>query len=185
MTRPDLPLLMLDVDGPLNPWAAPECPPGYQTYLVTGLQVGDLHVWLNTGHGERLQRLPYHLVWATTWMHEANVVIGGRALGLPTLDVIEWTGMHLPDPDGLYWKTRQIAAWAGGRPFAWVDDEIGDADREWVAEHYDGPALLHWVDPRVGLVEADFVALEEWAGGLMEGPGGPMEGPDGLMEGRA
>ncbi|MEV6103397.1 HAD domain-containing protein [Streptomyces sp. NPDC051940] len=160
------PLLLLDVDGPLNPYAAPERPPGYSTYLVTGLDIGLLRVWLNPAHGERLLRLPYDLVWATTWMHEANSVVGERVLGLPVLPVIEWKAMHQEDPDGLYWKTRQIAEWAAGRPFAWVDDEISELDEEWIAESYDGEALLHWVDPRTGLTEADFAALEDWAAGL-------------------
>jgi hypothetical protein len=160
------PLLMLDVDGPLNPYAALEQPPGYRPYAVTGMDVGALRLWLNPAHGERLSRLPYELVWATTWMHQANEVIGGRVLGLPPLPVIQWTSMHHLDPDGLYWKTRQIAQWAAGRPFAWVDDEISGADEEWIAGHYGGDALLRWIDPRVGLVEEDFAALEEWADGV-------------------
>jgi hypothetical protein len=36
--------------------------------------------------------------------------------------------------------------WAAGRPFAWVDDEITDADRDWVSAHHGGRALLHRVE---------------------------------------
>ncbi|MFB9639444.1 hypothetical protein [Streptomyces spiralis] len=39
-------------------------------------------------------------------------------------------------------------------------------DRDYVAEHHDGPALLHWVSPRVGLLEQDFKALADWAATL-------------------
>jgi hypothetical protein len=63
---------------------------------------------------------------------------------------------------GLHWKTRSLAAYAGTCPFAWIDDEITDADRAWVAAHHQGPALLHRVDPRSGLTEADFNALNQW-----------------------
>jgi hypothetical protein len=52
--------------------------------------------------------------------------------------------------------------WAGGRPFAWVDDEITDADRDWVSAHHDGPALLHHVRPYRGLTGEDFTALDHW-----------------------
>jgi hypothetical protein len=63
---------------------------------------------------------------------------------------------------GLWWKTRTIVAWAAGRPFAWVDDEITDADREWVPVHHRGPALLRTVDASRGLTDPDFSALEAW-----------------------
>ena len=64
--------------------------------------------------------------------------------------------------EGLHWKTRGLVRWAAGRPFAWVDDEITDTDRAWVAAHHDGRALLHRVDPRRGLTDADFTALGAW-----------------------
>ncbi|WP_230466290.1 hypothetical protein [[Actinomadura] parvosata] len=53
-------------------------------------------------------------------------------------------------------------SWAGGRPFAWVDDEITDADREWVSAHHGGPALLHHVKSYRGLTGADFAILDHW-----------------------
>lgn len=37
---------------------------------------------------------------------------------------------------GLRWKTRTLVAWAGGRPFVRVDDEITDADRDWASAHH-------------------------------------------------
>jgi hypothetical protein len=43
-----------------------------------------------------------------------------------------------------------------------VDDEIGAADRAWVAVHHDGDALLHKVDPRRGLMTDDYSILDEW-----------------------
>ena len=44
----------------------------------------------------------------------------------------------------------------------WVDDEISDADRVWVAANHPGDALLHRVDLRVGLSDADFAVIERW-----------------------
>ncbi|GAA3957925.1 hypothetical protein Aau02nite_08250 [Amorphoplanes auranticolor] len=61
--------------------------------------------------------------------------------------------------DGRHWKTAGLVRWAAGRPFLWIDDEITDADRRWVAAHHPGRALLHRVDPRTGLTDADFAVL--------------------------
>jgi hypothetical protein len=43
-----------------------------------------------------------------------------------------------------------------------LDDEITDVDRRWVAAHHPGRALLHRVDPYVGLTDADVTAIRQW-----------------------
>ncbi|MFJ7909270.1 hypothetical protein [Kitasatospora sp. NPDC096204] len=63
----------------------------------------------------------------------------------------------------MFWKTPQIVDWVRGRPFAWVDDLITDADRAWVEAHHQGPALLHHVDPKAGLTADDFAHPAAWA----------------------
>ncbi|CAL9447787.1 hypothetical protein SUDANB96_02390 [Streptomyces sp. enrichment culture] len=105
------------------------------------------------------------LIWATTWMDEANEVIALR-IGLPNLPVLDWPDAAEPGPRGLHWKTRPLVARADGRPFIWVDDEIGAMDRQWVAAGHPGPALLHRVDPTRGLTDADFAALAGWLRGV-------------------
>jgi hypothetical protein len=172
------PLLLLDVDGPLNPFAArrfllPRLR-GYATHRVLpdgwvasraarGIRATPLRVRLNPQHGAVLLGLPFELVWATAWTHDANAMISPR-VGLPELPVIEWpvTTMEAAQ-DGIHWKTRHLVAWAAGRPFAWVDDGIQDSDRAWVGENHIGAALLHHVDPRIGLTEQDFTILRDWA----------------------
>ncbi|TDE46500.1 hypothetical protein E1295_23190 [Nonomuraea mesophila] len=62
----------------------------------------------------------------------------------------------------LCWKTRTLVTWAAGRPFAWVDDEITDADRNWVSTHHSGRALLHHVESFRGLGDEDFTVLDQW-----------------------
>ncbi|MCX4911400.1 HAD domain-containing protein [Streptomyces sp. NBC_00878] len=164
------PLLFLDVDGPLIPFgAAPgQYPDGYPTYGSDSPrpEVNPLLVRINPEHGPRLAALPCELVWATAWMAEANEVVA-PLLGLPELAVVSW-----PEPTdaeaerdarrGLHWKTRALVARAAGRSFVWVDDEITDTDRAWVSAHHRGHALLHRVDPRQGLTDADFAVLDEW-----------------------
>ncbi|MFJ6081809.1 hypothetical protein ACIQI8_10420 [Streptomyces sp. NPDC092369] len=158
------PLLFLDVDGPLNPYAAqPERrPEGYTTLRVT-FQSRRLRVWLNPAHGAALLALDYDLCWATTWMDTANRWIG-PVVGLPELPYVDFgESLFAHRPDGVHWKTEAILAYADGRPFAWVDDEQSPADDEFVAARHPAPALLHHVDPRIGLREPDFTALAAFA----------------------
>ncbi|MCX4664448.1 hypothetical protein [Streptomyces uncialis] len=178
---------------PLNPFAAKphRRPEGYGTHrLLTpswkaaesrrlaerglpGRAVRPLRVWLNPEHGPALAALPFDLVWATTWEEEANDFIA-PVLGLPPLPFVPWSSPRPEPADGVFWKTPEIAAWADGRAFAWVDDEITDADRTWVAAHHHGPALLRRIDPRSGLTADDFAALSDWATDLdLPGPPSP------------
>lgn len=176
------PALLVDVDGPLNPYAAKphRRPAGYRTHrLLTprweaaerrrradwGLPdrpAKPLRVWLNPSHGPALLALPFDLVWATTWEEEANAYLA-PLLGLPVLPFLSWPAPRPEPGGGVFWKTPRIVAWARGRAFAWVDDEITDADRAWVAAHHPGPAFLHRIDPQIGLTGDDFAVLEEWA----------------------
>ncbi|MET9461453.1 HAD domain-containing protein [Streptomyces canus] len=172
------PFLYLDVDGPLNPYAAKphRRPDGYTTHRMKpegwlaqhpGLppsRVRPLRVWLNPSHGQALLKLTdrYDLVWATTWRNEANTFIA-PVLGLPPLPFVDWPTTLTPGPNGTFWKTRHLVNHAEGRPFVWLDDELDDNDREFVASHHDGPALLHWVDPRVGLRDTDFEVVADFA----------------------
>ncbi|MFJ3876647.1 hypothetical protein ACIPW5_04205 [Streptomyces sp. NPDC090077] len=156
-----LPLLFLDVDGPLIPFGGT----GYRLPAGPREESGNpLLARLDPALGPRLLALPGVLVWATTWEDEANETLSPR-LGLPRLPVVDW-----PEPSegegrgGLHWKTRTLVDRAGGRPFAWADDEITPADRAWVAAHHPAPALLHRVDPRTGLTDADFAVLADWLG---------------------
>lgn len=170
------PLLFIDVDGVLNPYAAKphRRPDGYVTHRMrpTGWDQPwqkPLRVWLNPAHGPLLLGLPFDLVWGTTWRHEANEWIAPH-LGLPELPVVDFDETRRPVndrmPDGTYWKTHQLVEYAAGRPFAWVDDEITVLDRDYADRAHLGPALLHHVSPRRGLLDADFRTLRVWAAEL-------------------
>jgi HAD domain in Swiss Army Knife RNA repair proteins len=158
------PLLFLDVDGPLIPFGA--C---HQRGPGRDSAAPDL-ARLRVEAGPCLAALPCTLVWATTWLQDANSVVAPR-LGLPDLPVVTWPestrAQELEDQwFGLCWKTRTVAGWATGRPFAWVDDEITDADREWVVGNHPAPALLLSIDASRGLTNEDFTMLGAWLAGM-------------------
>jgi hypothetical protein len=154
------PLLLLDSDGPLNPYRARGIPAGYERHEIVE---GDKTwvVLLNPRHGVELNALTgiFDLVWATSWEHGANRLLGPR-LGLPELPVIVW-----PDRPRVRrgsWKTPYVAEWVGDRPFVWVDDEVNRYDRFALAKVHRSH-LLHRVESDRGLTAADFAAIREWA----------------------
>lgn len=167
------PLLLLDVDGPLNPFAGTNKPrqrAGYRRYPMRpdGWDgPGPLPVWLHAAHGPMLtglaSRAGLDLVWATTWQDQANTLIAPR-IGLPRLPIIEFDDTS----DGWVssWKFGPVDAYAAGRPLAWFDDDF-DLHAEAMAAFLDRragvPTLLHRVDPACGLTVGDIDAVATWA----------------------
>lgn len=181
------PLLLLDVDGPLNPyrlitrkgfkppkpWRG-EPPCTYERHQMKA-QDYDGPVLLSRDHGRELTELRdlFTIVWATTWEHDANQLIG-PAIGLDDCPVIEWparahewtlrpvgstawggTGSGVRHVGS--WKTPHILAWLdqygrdeNGDPLPWVfiDDEIRSDDRRFVRDHYGEDRRSPQVVPR-------------------------------------
>ncbi|HEY4019773.1 MAG TPA: HAD domain-containing protein [Pseudonocardiaceae bacterium] len=187
-------LLLLDVDGVLNPYAAKPTarPLGYRTYRHTpdgGWYSGSnvrrhrgLRIWLHPAHGARLRELAakanLELAWATTWMHDANTYVG-PAIGLRDLPVIEFPATDLaPVPPGWFrwtenggWKWPAVAAYAAGRPLAWLDDEHDASGFPAARAEFDRnregiPTLLCHVDPRKGLLPEHLHRVADWAADL-------------------
>lgn len=158
------PLLFLDVDGTLLPYGGARLPSVADEWVAWQHTSNPQLARIDRAHGPRLLGLTCEPMWATAWMDDANEVIA-PLLGLP-----RWPVVDLPEApeedraDLLHWKTRALVREAAGRPFVWVDDEITGLDRAWVARHHPGRALLHRVEPEVGMTAGDFTVVQRWMG---------------------
>ncbi|ASW53118.1 HAD domain-containing protein [Plantactinospora sp. KBS50] len=161
----DRPIMFLDVDGVLIPFRArPTEPTSAERYAAPPADDDEgnpLLGRLDPEDGHRLRSLGCWLVWATTWMSDANEQVAPR-LGLPELPVVDFPDDDDEPEHGLHWKTPFLIRWAAGRTFVWLDDEITDTDRRWVHAHHEGRALLHRADPAVGVTPNDFEVIRRW-----------------------
>ncbi|GAA4422218.1 HAD domain-containing protein [Actinokineospora soli] len=156
------PIVFLDVDGPLNPFAAKGELPGYveHSFRLRGWSRRHrLRMRLNPAHGPALLAAAAgaDLVWATTWGHQANTMVG-PAIGLPALPVVECAQV------GSGWKFAAVSRYAGPRPLVWLDDDFDlyPAARDaFLDRRRDAVTALVRVDPSTGITDAHLAAVRE------------------------
>ncbi|EWC59570.1 putative secreted protein [Actinokineospora spheciospongiae] len=164
------PVVFVDVDGPLNPFAATDDtrPAGYveHRFRLSGWsRRRPLRLWLDPAHGAALlglaERTGAELVWATTWEHKANTMVG-PVLGLPRLPAVTFA-------EGPGWKFPGVSRYAHGRPLVWFDDDFDlypGPRAEFLARRGDVATLLVPVDPHTGLTGEVVAGAQAWLGGL-------------------
>ena len=158
------PLILLDVDGVLNPHLRPGRE--WDTHLVEGPDQS-YKVILNADHGPALLTLAEQtgaeLVWATTWEEMANRSIG-PLIGLPELPVIPVSSGDGPvSSPWINSKTAAVAEYVKGRPFVWFDDDLSRDDTTWLKAH-DGVGafrIIH-VGGRHGLTDRHITQAGTW-----------------------
>ncbi|WP_433324264.1 HAD domain-containing protein [Spirillospora sp. CA-294931] len=157
------PLVLLDVDGVLNPLEGPH--EGYQRHQCSPQGI-TYRLWLHPGHGRMLldmvEAAGAELVWASYWCDHANEWIAPR-VGLPRIPYVpipRFPGVEEGRTLGA-WKARHVAAWSEGRPFVWFEDEP-DVTTCIAAEPGVGEHLLVATDPLVGLTEEHIERAAGW-----------------------
>jgi hypothetical protein len=169
------PLLLMDVDGVLCPLGDRGREP-----LIDAGRFGHTYLRYGAATPQRLQQLgeAFRLVWATSWEHEANEVVG-PLLGLPPLPVIVFDD---DAGEGESWKLPAIKAFVGDRPFAYIDDDIGRDAEDWAARRH-APTLLLPIKGDRGLLAPDVEELLRFAADL-EQSGEPHRQIDGNLRDR-
>lgn len=163
------PILAVDVDGVLNACNDGPPAPGWEDARVRGFRIR-----YNPGHGEKLLAVAAEtgaeLIWCTTWEELANECIG-PLVGLPGLPFVPME----PGRAGLKFSQRRsvgvtkaaaMRAWAGDRPFCWLDDEP-DAGLE--LRDCPVPHLVIQVDEWRGLQDRHLEEARTWLAGLRAG----------------
>jgi hypothetical protein len=98
--------VFLDVDGTLLPF-------GSSAVVSSSLEASvnsPLLARLDLEGAARLAMLPCKLVWATTWMEQANDVLA-PLLGLPALPVLDWSE---PSVEDRYFRLHPKDPFGGG-----------------------------------------------------------------------
>jgi hypothetical protein len=161
------PLVLVDVDGVLNP--ARSHAPGYRRHWV--FPAGLAHrLLLNSSHGPMLTKLAEaagaELAWASYWQNRANTWVGPR-VGLPPLRFVpiqpRWRSRTRSSLGS--WKACHVAAWVGPRPFVWFEDD-SDAASHIAGQPDLGRHLVVKVDPVTGLTSSHVEQARAWLGDL-------------------
>ena len=145
------PLLLLDVDGVLNPTGT-TVPPGYERCSSNSYDV-----LISPRHGAWLRDLAstFELVWATTWGESAGPIFGAL-LGLPEMAVVAIDPAKQGTP-----KLPAVARFVGDRWLAWVDDELFEDAFAWAAGRPAGTLLVR-TSGSAGLSEPNFQELQRF-----------------------
>lgn len=175
----DSPVILVDVDGVLNPdftsrqrsRAVYTAACGLPACISCGWV--QRRVWVNghrlrlvvqPGHGKLLRDLAQdtgaELAWGTCWNGWANTYVS-PLLGLPELPVATcvWYESH----DGGYKDRKPAVDWTDGRPFVWLDDAKDTAEH--VGKITAGSNQRHHVvqvNNRAGLQAEDIEEARQW-----------------------
>ena len=150
------PVLLVDVDGVLNPYGFDQPPSGFTPYRF--FPEDDDPVLLAELHGVWLRELShvFDMVWASAWGEEANRFIA------PLFRLPKWPTIPFPPiPFDPAQKVPAIDLFVGDRVCAWVEDKMTKEAFDWAAKRA-VPTLLVDVEPSIGLTREMTEQLLEW-----------------------
>ena len=167
---PDIPILLLDVDGVLNAVRS-ELPEGWRQGRYNGFVLSwdptvtaRLREWHESGRVE--------IQWLTTWTTDADRLLAepmGLPRGLKTHDRADAAPVgFLARLTGIsgWWKlaaAREVAAAEPDRRIIWIDDDLAEQAEdtsEWLAAH--GQVLVVAPDLFTGLTHEQLDEIEAW-----------------------
>lgn len=176
------PALLLDVDGPLNPYMASNSTLPYSEWRKAKLASGwaQARVRLSRKHGPMLwdfaERHGMELLWATMWGPWAANQFIGSEIRLPPIEGVDFESLDMDyvRKHGQQWKFGYVLEQLGDRPLAWFDDEfqVEHVARDWFLgrrRELGAATLLVDISPHVGITEDDLKPVATW----LEG-GNPM-----------
>lgn len=153
------PLVLWDIDGPLNRFKASGLGADPRFVGVKGDWNSGLFDSVNHPRwGAELLALGAKFVWVSNWADEANLVKDFIGLSEPI--------PHIPldDYGDRSWKLSSVKLWvddyARGAPLIWVDDELHEDAQSWAEER--GNTLLIHVDAAEGWTFEQFSAMKRW-----------------------
>lgn len=171
------PYLLMDIDGPLNPFGArwfqhnQHAEHGFGVFITAPDSAGNRSkVAYSTALGARLMALAdrFDLIWASGWCDEANTVYGPK-IGLSELPFIDFEGEYrtFAEISGRFcWKTFAVAQWMkdnGPRPFVWFDDDVAQRDAKELRDLLGVPVMVLRVSAATGLHDQHFEAMADFA----------------------
>lgn len=154
------PMLLVDVDGVLNPYGFDQSPSGFTPYHF--FPEDDYPVLLTDTHGAWLCELGavFDMVWASAWEEEANRFIA------PLFGLSRWPTIPFPPiPFDPAEKVPAIDLFVGDRHCAWVEDRMTKEAFDWAVRRT-APTLLIDVEPSIGLTREMVEQLLDWATSL-------------------
>src|ERR1700735_72067 len=156
-SKSKLPLLLVDIDGVISLFAFEGGPPETGSFH----SIDGIPHFLSAKAAEHLLALTgsFELAWASGWEEKANEYLP-HLLGLPKLPHLSFEGRV--GRTNAHWKLDSIEAYAGDRPFAWIDDAFNEACHTWAGARAE-PTLLVQTMPAEGLTQREAAILERWA----------------------
>lgn len=157
------PLILLDIDGVLNPTAR-LASNGGQPHLVLSAE--------RVGLVRRLARCG-RIAWVSTWPAdqtaglEAQLQLEQMPLRVPLpAKALNESGAATPKlrPVSRWLARMEILGDADWDSVVWIDDVLGPDAREWASQH-GSPVLLEKPVPERGLMEVHVVAVEVFVEG--------------------
>ncbi|PTT64218.1 HAD domain-containing protein [Arthrobacter sp. HMWF013] len=154
------PIILLDIDGVLNPVAGPGDGGDRPTLTLTPEKIGLVRRLAGLGR----------IAWVSTW--PADLTAGLESQLQLEAEPLRVVMVLRPDDDGQATpKLRSVARWlarmdalgeADWDSVVWIDDVLGADARAWAHNHTQ-PVLLEKPVPDRGLAEVHVVAVEVFA----------------------